>query len=228
MNKTIGMDGHLWTGRVNTVCSPAFQPQPPTYGRMLSWGELSSGEVRRAFLTGRGSPPWRLSIKHCKWVEFPVLYRRFSLVIYSVLLFSYLVVSESLQPHDLQHARPLCPSPSPEVCPSSCPLHQWCHPAILSSDAFFSFCRQSFPASGTFPMSQLFASDAQNTGVSSLASVFPIQGWLPSRLTGLISLLSKGLSGVFSSTTVRKHQFFSAQPSLWSNCHICTWPLEKP
>ena len=124
------------------------------------------------------------------------------------------VLSDSLWPHGLQLARPPCPSPSPGVCPSSCSLHHWCHPAISSSDALFSFCPQSFPASGIFPMSWLFAPDDQNTGAS--ASVLPvnIQGWSPLRLTGLISLLSKGLSGVFSSTTVRRHQFFGVLPSL--------------
>ena len=98
-----------------------------------------------------------------------------------LLLFSLLVMFDSLQHHGLQHAGPLCPSPSPTVCPSSCPLHWRCHPAISSSDTLFSFCPQSFPASGTFPISQLFASDDQNTGVSASASVLPmdIQGWFP-------------------------------------------------
>ena len=101
------------------------------------------------------------------------------------------------------------------VCPSSYPLHWWCHPAISSSDTLFSCCPQSFPASGTFPVSQLFVSDDQNTGVSVSASVLPrIQGWFPLRLTGLNFLLSKGLSGVFPSTTVWRSQFFSASPSL--------------
>ena len=146
-----------------------------------------------------------------------------------LLLFTYLVVSNSLQPHGLQHARPPCPSPSPGVCPSSCSLHQWC-PAISSSDAFFSFCPQSFPASGTFAKSCLFTSDDQNTGASALSSVLPvnIQGWSPLRLTGLISLMSKGLSGVFSSTTVPRHQFFSVLPSLWSSAHNRTWLLGRP
>ena len=109
-----------------------------------------------------------------------------------------------------EHARPPCPSSSPEVCLSSCPLHRWCHPAISSSDALFSFCLQSFPASGIFPISLLFTSDDQSTGASALASVLPtsIQGWIPLQLTGLISLLSKGLSGVFSTTAARRHQFF--------------------
>ena len=107
----------------------------------------------------------------------------------------------TLRPHGLQHARPPCPSLFPGVCPSSCLLHQWCRPAILSSDALFSSCPQSFPAPGTFPMSRLFVSDDQNTRASASASVLPvnIQGWSPLRLTGFISLLSKGLSGVFSS-----------------------------
>ena len=114
------------------------------------------------------------------------------------LLFSLPVVSNSLRPHGLQYARPPCPYPPPEVCPSSCPLHWWCHPDIQMS---FPVCPKSFPASGTFPMSHLFTSDDQNTGAS--ASVLPvnIQGWFLLRLTGLISLLSKGLLGVFSSTT---------------------------
>ena len=145
----------------------------------------------------------------------------------SLLLLSCPVMSDSSQPHGLPHARPPCPSPSPEVCPSSCPLHWWCHSVISSSDSLFSFCPQSFPASGTLPMSQLFTSDDQNIGVSALASVFPtnIQNWFPLRLTGLMSLLSKVLSGVFSSTTVRRHQFFGILPSLESSSHNCTWPL---
>ena len=108
---------------------------------------------------------------------------------------------------------------SPGVCPSSHPLHRWCHPSISSSGAFFSFCPQSFPASGIFPVNWLFTSDDQNTGAS--ASVFQvnIQGRSPLRLTGLISLLSRGLSGIFSSTTVQRYQFFGVLPSLWSSSH---------
>ena len=111
----------------------------------------------------------------------------------SSVQFSCLVLSSSLWPHGLQHARHPCPSPFPEACPSSCPLHWWCHPAIFSSDALLSFCLQSSPASGTFPVSQLFASDNQNTGASASASVPPMstQGWFPLRSIGLISLLSK-------------------------------------
>ena len=127
-----------------------------------------------------------------------------------LLLFSHPVMSNSLQPHGLQHARPSCPSPSPKVCPSSCPWHRWCHPAISFSDALFSSYPQSFPESGTFPVSQLFASDDQNTGATTSASVVPmsIQAWFPLKSIGLISLLSKGLSGIFSSTTIQRHQFF--------------------
>ena len=136
-----------------------------------------------------------------------------------------------LRPHGLQHTRPPCPSPSPKVCPSSCPLHQWCHLVISSSGALFSSCPQSFRASGTFPVDQLFASGDQNTGASASASVLlpmSIQGWFPLRLTGLISLLSKGLSGVFSSTTVRRHRFISVLPSSRSSSHSWTWLLGRP
>ena len=133
----------------------------------------------------------------------------------------------SLQPHGLQHTRFLYPSLSPWDCSNSCPLSWLCHPTISSSVIPLSSCLQSFPASGSFPMSQLFASGGQSTGAS--ASVLPmsIQGWFPLGLTGLISLQSRGLSRVFSSTTVQKHQFFSTQPSLWSNSHIHMWLLEN-
>ena len=147
-----------------------------------------------------------------------------------LLLFSSPLVSDSLGPRGLQHARPPCPSPAPKVCRSSCPLHWWYHPAISSSDTLFSFCPQSFPALGTFPTSQLFLSDDWNTGDSAPASVLPtsIQGWFPLRLTGWISLLSKGQSGAFSSPTVWKHQFFGILSSLQSSSHNRTWPLGRP
>ena len=143
--------------------------------------------------------------------------------------FSRSGVSDSLQPHGLQHARLLCPSLSPEVCPNSCPLSWWCYLIISSSVIPFS-CLQFFPASGSFPMNWLFVSSGQSTGASASASVLPmnIQGWFPLGLTGWISLLSKGLSRVFSSTTVWKHQFFGVLPSLWSNSHNCIWLLERP
>ena len=138
-------------------------------------------------------------------------------------------MSDSLQPHGLQHSRLPCPSPTPGACSNSCPLSQWCHLTISSSVTPFSSRFQSFPASGSFPMSQFFASGGQSIGVSASASVLPrnIQDWFPLGLTGWISLPSKGFSRVFFNTTVQKHQFFSAQPSLWSNSHIYTWPLEK-
>jgi len=133
----------------------------------------------------------------------------------------------------LQRARLLCPPLSPGVCSNPCPLTQGCYLTISSSATPFSFCLQYFPASGSFPMSWLFVSGDQSIGASASAPVLPmnIQGWFPLGLIGLIILQSTGLSGVFSSTTVWKHQFFSAQPSLWStlwsNCHIHTWLLGK-
>ena len=145
-----------------------------------------------------------------------------------MLFLSCQVVFYSLWPHGLQHARLPCPFPFPRVCPSSCPLNWWCHPTISSSVALFSSCLQSFPASGSFPMSQLFVSGSQSIGVS--ASVFPmsIQGWFPLELTSLIFLLSKGFSRIFLSPTVQKHKFFGCLPSLWFNSHIRTWLLERP
>ena len=129
--------------------------------------------------------------------------------------FSRSVVSDSLRPHESQHAWPPCPSPTPGVHSDSRPLSTWCHPAISSSVVPFSSCPQPLPASESFPMSQLFAWGGQSTGVSALAPVLPkkSQGWSPSEWTGWISLQSKGLSRVFSNTTVQKHQFFGAQPS---------------
>ena len=143
--------------------------------------------------------------------------------------FSHSVVSNSLQPHGLQHARPPYPSPTPRVHPNSCPLSQWCHPTISSYVVRFS-CPQSFPASGSFPVSQFFTSDGPSFGVSASTLVLPMNthDWSPLGWTGWISLLSKGLSRVFSSTTIWRHQFFSAQPSFWSSSHIHTWLLEKP
>ena len=137
-----------------------------------------------------------------------------------LLLFSCYVVPDSLWPHELQHTRLPCSSLSPRVCSNSCPMSQWCHPITSSSVTLFSSCPQSFSTSGSFPMSWLFASGGQ-TGASASAPVLPtnIQGWLSLGLTGWISLLSKGLSRVFPSTTVWKHQFFSSQLSLWSNSH---------
>ena len=139
-----------------------------------------------------------------------------NLLTFSSVQFSRSVVFDSLPPHELQHARPPCLSPTPRVHPNPCPSSRWCHPAISSFVVPFSSCPQSFPASGSFQMSQLFASGGQNIGVSSSASVLPmdIQDWFPLGWTGSISLQSRGLSRVFSNTTVQKHQFFSTQPSL--------------
>ena len=149
---------------------------------------------------------------------------------FSSVQFSGSVVSNSFRPHELQHARPPCPSPTPGVHPNSCPSSRWCHPAISSSVVPFSSCPQSLPASESFPVSQLFTWGAQSIGVSALASVLPknTQDWSPLWWTGWISLQSKGLSRVFSNSTVQKHQFFGAQLSSQSNTHIHTWPPEKP
>ena len=138
-----------------------------------------------------------------------------SLLKYILSLFSHSVMFDSLWPHGLQHTRLPCPSSSPRLCSNSCPLSWWSHPTILSSVVPFSSCLQSFPASGSFPMRQLFAWGGQNTGASASASFLPIniQDWFPLGLTGLISLLSEGLSRVFSNTTVQNHQFFGTQHS---------------
>ena len=146
----------------------------------------------------------------------------------SSVQFSRSVVSDSFWPHELQHARPPCPSPTPGVHSNSRPTSRWC--LISSSVIPFSSCPQSLPASESFPMSQLFTWGGQNTGVSALASVRPkkSQGWSPSEWTGWISLKSNRLSRVFSNTAVQKHQFFGAQFSSQSNSYNHTWPLEKP
>ena len=148
----------------------------------------------------------------------------------SSVQFSRSVVSDSLRPRELQHTRPPRPSPTPGVHSNSCPLSRWCHPAISSSVVPFSSCPQSLPASEYFPMSQLFTWGGQSTWVSASASFLPkkSQGWSPSEWTGWISLQSKGLSRVISSTIVQKHQLFGAQLSSQSNSHIHTWLLEKP
>ena len=147
-----------------------------------------------------------------------------------MLLFSHSVMSSSLQSHGLQHARLPSPIPIPRACSDSCPSSWWCHPIISSSVVPFSPCLQSFPASGSFPMSQFFTLRGQSIGASASASFLPvnIQDWFPLGWTGWIFLKSKGLSRVFSNTTVQTHQFFSTQLSSQSNSHIHTWPLEKP
>ena len=144
--------------------------------------------------------------------------------------FSCSVVSDSLRLHGLQHARFPCPSAIQVTCSNSCPLSRWCHPTTASSVIPFSSHLQSFPASGSFQMSQFFTWGGQTIGVSASASVLPmnIQDWFPLGWTSWISLQSKGLSRVLSNTTVQEHQFFDAQLSSQSNSHIHTWPQEKP
>ena len=150
--------------------------------------------------------------------------------IFSSVQFICSVMSDSLQPHESQHARPPCLSPTPGVYPNSCPSSQWCHPAISSSVVSLSSCPQCLPASESFPVSQLFSWGGQSVGVSASASVLPIntQDWSPLGWTGWISLKAKVLSRVFSNTIVQKHQFFISHLSSQSNSHIYTWPLEKP
>ena len=144
--------------------------------------------------------------------------------------FSHSVVSNASRPHESQHSRPPCPSQTPRVYSNWCPSSRWCHPAISSSAVPFSSCLQSLPASGSFPLSQLFTWGGQSTGVSASSSVLPMntQDWSPLGWTGWISLQSKGLSRVFSNTIVQKHQFFGGQLSSQSNSHIHSWLLKKP
>ena len=148
----------------------------------------------------------------------------------SQVQFSHSVMFNSLRPHGLQHARLPCPSPATRASSNSCPSSWWCHPTISSSVVPFSSCLQSFPLSGSFPMSQLFTSGSQSIGASASTSVLPMnmQDWFPLGLAGLISFLSKGLSRVFSNIAAQKHQFSSTQLSLWSNARIHAWLLENP
>ena len=150
-----------------------------------------------------------------KWLSTHAVNKCLYLVQFSLVQFSRSVVSDSLWPHELQHTRPPCPSPTPGAYPNSCPLSRWCHPTI-SSSVRFSSCPQSFPASGSLLMSQLFTSGGKSIGISASTPDLPMntQDWSPLGWTGWISLQSKGLSRVFSSTTVQKHQFFGAQLSL--------------
>ena len=213
-----------------TICSDFGAPQDkichcfffPIY---LPW---SNGNPSMIFVF------WMLSFKQAFLLStFTVIKRLFSSSSLSAISsgqFSHSVVSDSLQPHELQHARPPCPSPTPRVHPNPCPLSQWCHLAISSSVIPFSSCPQSLPMLESFPINQLFTWGSQSTGVSASSSVLPMntQDWSPSEWTGWISLHSKGLSRVFSNTTVQKHPFFSTQLSSQSNSHIHTWPQEKP
>ena len=195
-------------------------------------------DVQAGFRKGRGCEILHLIIFKSLWADFLLLTDEHIVhgkwwapwSGFSVSQFSHSVVSDSLRPHESQHARPPCPSPTPRVHSNSCPSSQWCHPAISPSVVPFFSCPQSLPASRSFPMSQLFAWGGQSIGVSGSTSVLPmnIQDWSPLRWTGWISLQSKGLSRVFSNTTVQKHQFFSTQLSSQSKSHIHTWLLEKP
>ena len=166
---------------------------------------------------------FEIGLIQCKFCKLPYSSKTLLINKHSVQ-FSHSVVSDSLWPHELQHARAPCPSPSPGVHSDSHPSSQWCHPTISSSVIPFSSCPQSLPPSESFPMSQLFAWGGQSTGASALASFLPKKspGWSALEWTGWISLQSKGLSRVFSNTTVQNHQFFSAQLSSQSNSHIHT------
>ena len=171
-----------------------------------------------------------MMLKLFVWFPSPCCSNQVKFQLISSVQFSRSVVSDSLRPHESQHTRPPCPSPTPGVHSNSCQSSQWCYPAISSSVVRFSSCPQSLPASESFPTSQLFAWGSQSTGGSALASILPknTQDWSPLEWTGWISLQSKGLSRAFSNTTVQKHQFFGAQLSSQSNSCIYTQPLEKP
>ena len=175
-------------------------------------------------MIGDGSKVWCCKEQYCigTWIVRFTNQGKFSSV--------QSVMSESLRPHGLQHTRPPCLPPTPGVYSKSHPLSWWCHPTISSSVIPFSSRLQSFPASGSFPKSKFFTSDGQNIGVSASVSGLPmnIQDWFHLGWMSLVSLQSKGLSRVFYNTIVQKHQFFSAQLSLWSDSHIHTWQLEKP
>ena len=165
---------------------------------------------------------WNPAFIPCSWMGISYSY-------FQIVQFSCSVMSDSLWSHGLQRARLPCPSPTPRAYSNSCPSRQWCNPTILSSVVPFSSHLQSFPASGSFPMSQFFSSGGQRIGVSASASVLPmnIQDWSPLGWTGWISLQSKRFSRVFSNTTIQNYQFFGAQLSLQSNSHIHTWLLEN-
>ena len=180
---------------------------------------------------------WKQSMSFClQYIQMLVFdylffsgYNLIVLVLHSVQS-SFSVVSDSLWSHGLQHVSLQCPSLTLGAWSNSCPLSQWCHPTISSSIVPISSCLQSLPESGSFLMSQLFALGGQSIGASASGSVLlmNIQDWFPLGLTGLIAPQSKRLTRVFPNTTVYKHQFFSAQLSLWSNTHTHTWPQEKP
>ena len=204
------------------MCPPSWSSLPPATPSQPS---RLSQSTRLGSLCHTANSHWRSVLS---MVMYMFQYHSLKLQAITSVQFSRSVVSNSLRPHGLQHTRLPCPSPTPGACSNSCPLSRWCHPTILFPVVPFSSCLQSVLASESFQMSQFFASGGQSFGVSASAPVLPmnILDWFPLGLTGLISLLSKELSRVFSNTTVQKHQFFSAQLSLWSNSHIHTWLLE--
>ena len=182
----------------------AFSLLTPGFGSVCFWLRWGFSDRIAGFQS-----PWTVELI-CIIIRVLI---SFSLEDKLVSQFSHSVISDSLRPHETQHARPPCPSPTPGVHPNPCPLSQWGHPTISFSVIPFSSCSQSFPASGSFQLSQLFASGGQSIGVSASTSVLPMntQDWSPLGWTGWISLQSKGLSRVFFSTTVQKHQFFGTQ-----------------
>ena len=193
--------------------------------KIMSLGKKEQEEIWHWNDTTKNRVPFPF---HC--FKYKKLFVSYEINYFSSVQFNRSVVSDSLWPQELPHTRLSCPSPTPGVHSNSGPLCWWCHQAISSSVVPFSSCPQSLPASESFPMSQLFAWDGQSIGVSALESVLPknTQGLSPLEWIGWISLQSKGLSRVFSNTTVQKHHFFGAQLSSQSNSHIDTWPLEKP
>ena len=219
---SLGLSIYLGSLQASITCQPLESRDTTAEQRRLgslgsdSWVYTPAQLFTRSVNTGALLNPLCFSLLICKRE--------------TTVQFSYSVVSDSLQPHEPQHARPPCPSPNPGIYPNPCPLSRWGHPTISSSVILFSSCPQSFPASGSFPISQLFPWGGQSIGVSASTSVLPMntQDWFPLGWTGWISLQSKGLSRVFSNTTIQKHQFFGAQLSSQSNSHIHTWPLEKP
>ena len=207
LKKTMGMEKQVWQCQWNLI----YKTDRGFPGLKSQRGEPRTPHIDREMSNGN-------------------VYTLFSSRLQVSVQFSHSVVSNSLRPHESHHARLPCPSQTPRVYSNSCPSSRWCHPAILSSVVPFSSCPQSLPASGSFSTSQLFAWGGQSIEVSASASVLPmnIRDWSPLGWTGWISLLSKGLSRVFSNTTVQKHQFFGAQLTSQSNSHIHTWLLEKP
>ena len=193
------------------MCVYILEKEMATHSSVLAW--RIPGMVEPGGLPSMGSH----RVRH-DWSDLDILFFPYSFGWSSTfwrhlsLLFSCQVVSDSLRPHELQHTRLPCPSPSPRACSDSCPLSRWCHPTILSSDITFFSCLLSFPVSGSFPMSRFFASCGQSIGALAPALVLPMnmQGWFPLGLIGLISLQSKGLSRVFSNTTVQNYHVFGA------------------